>query len=174
MRCAFSIWNGLFPARPGFCGHGRPFNESDPRLHESVYGCGGGALAESKKGVDLLKGQASSGGKTLEAFIAKHLKSIDPDFQASGRAMMSSVERMRHYESVLAEWKGASAWEKPFLFFSNLDRDLLSAVSFQPALPLTYEGAVYALAGVLVGMFFFSLFIKTPYYLLGGRKRRFS
>lgn len=143
-----------------------------PRYMQQYMDVLSGAHAESKKGIEILKKQASTGGKSLEDFITKHLQSIDPDFQASGRSMMSALERMQFYKQTLELWNASPIWKKPYIFFTHLDRDLLAAVHFTPGLPLNMEGLVYAFCGIIAGIFFYQLLVKTPFYLLGGGRQR--
>jgi hypothetical protein len=130
-----------------------------------------GALAEAKKNVASIQKQAALTGKSLDSFIAKHVASVDPDFKASGRVMQESVERMRNYEQMLVEMKNSPIWKKPIVFFQNLDRSLLDAVEFKPALPLDMEAAVYAVIGIAVALFLYSSVLKAPLFLMKRRRR---
>lgn len=130
-----------------------------------------GALAEAKKNVASIQKQAALTGKSLDSFIAKHVASVDPDFKASGRVMQESVERMRNYERMLVEMKNSPIWKKPIVFFQNLDRSLLDAVEFKPALPLDMEAAVYAVIGIAVALFLYSSVLKAPLFLMKRRRR---
>jgi len=143
-----------------------------PRFMQQYMDVMSGAYAESKKAMDILKEQAASTGKSLEEFINKHLQNMDPDFQASGRSMMSAFERMQFYKQTLELWRESPIWKKPYIFFTHLDMDLLAAVDFTPGLPLNAEGLVYALAGIVAGIIFYQLTIKFTYYILFGRKRK--
>jgi len=131
-----------------------------------------GALAEAKKNVAVYQKQAASTGKSLSAFIQKHLGASDPDFQASGRAMEAALGRIKEYERFLTEMKTSAVWQKPFLFFQHLDSDLLDAVIFTPAIPANLEGAIYALLGILFGLLFYNVVIKAPLILIAGKKKR--
>lgn len=128
-----------------------------------------GALSEARRQVQTIREMAAQNGKTLEEFLQKHLNSSDPDFQGSGKIMQKSVERFLELDDAYQALLNAPVWKKPFLFFYHFDSELFRALHFQPALPLTPEGAIYAFVGILAGLLVYNI-LKSPLYLFGHKK----
>lgn len=124
-----------------------------------------GALAESHRNLESIRTQAARLGRSLTEFIDKHLNSTDADFQASGRIMQQSHERFQNYNTALEAFDSAGIWEKPIVFIKYLDWELLNALQFEPAVPLTPEGAIYAFIGMLLGLAVYHGIIKLPVYI---------
>lgn len=134
-----------------------------------------GALSEATRQVETIRSTASQLGKSVEEFILKHLQSSDPDFQASGRIYDAQFERFHWLREAHTALSEASTWNKPFVFFSHLDSRLLQAVDFQPGLPLSIEGLIYGIAGIIIGLFVYHMIIKIPVHIRNAfRKRRSS
>ena len=67
---------------------------------------------------------------------------------------------------------GASASVRPFIFFREFDIDIAAATLrvFEPALPLSIAGLVYALVGIVAGWIIYEL-LKVPVGLLTRSRR---
>ena len=68
---------------------------------------------------------------------------------------------------------GASASVRPFVFLREFDMDIAAATLriFEPALPLSFAGLIYALAGIVAGWLLYELF-KAPVGMLARRRNR--
>jgi hypothetical protein len=118
-----------------------------------------GHVAELHRQVSSMSQVAMQGGKTLDAFIQKFLLSEDADFRAQGILMQGMVKRWHSLSEGVAALQHAAFWERPFVFFKHLDSGIVQDTynSFEPGLPLTLEGGVYALAGLLLAIGLFRL-----------------
>ncbi len=142
-----------------------------PEFMKQYYVALSGAFAEAARNLEVFRAQAQLVGKSLEELIDKHLRSTDPDFQATGRAMQSAVERYEDYAAAHAALGDASVWTKPFVFFANFDAGLMKYYDFTPGVPLSIEGAVYAFFGILLGLGVYHLFRSLPVKLFGSKKK---
>ena len=123
-----------------------------------------GALVEAGRSVSSMRSQASLVGKTLDAFIAKHLSSADPDFVASGKIMQETLQRFESYQQALISLQNAGPLEKVFVFFRVMDYSLVRQMHFRPVLPLDPEGVLYALVGLIFGLIFYQGILKLPFH----------
>src|SRR2546430_2717808 len=65
--------------------------------------------------------------------------------------------------------RSAQPWEKPLVATQLWDRDLIAATRFEPGLPLTTEGLIYGLAGLILAALF-GAGTRTVYGRTGGRR----
>lgn len=117
-----------------------------------------GREAELKLQVEGMRHAASVSGKTLEAFIKKFTESSDTDFALQGEAMQAMIARWHNLSDALSAMQHSNLWGRPFAFIYHLNSDAFSSTlsNFHPGLPITLEGAVYALVGICAGYFVFS------------------
>jgi hypothetical protein len=143
-----------------------------PQLISQYYDVLTGALAEARTNVQVFRSKAAEVGLDLRSFINEHLTSGSPVFQKSGEGMRLAVDRYESYEASASALADASVWERPFVFFRHLDSSLFTALEFRPGLPLTVEGAVYALVGIVFGLGLYHLFRTLPVRLVRGPKKK--
>ena len=113
-----------------------------------------GARLEAESRYRELEREAAQLQLTAEAFIVHHETNADPAFQASGRMHRTTLEHFRRYSAMEQALLTAPPWGKPLVLARNFDRSLQAATQFTPGLPLNFEGAVYALAGLLLAWLF--------------------
>ena len=118
-----------------------------------------GALAEARRNIKVFQEQAALVGMDLPTLIQKHLTNSEPAFRASGEAMRKSLTRLEEYEVAHKALTEAGALTRPFEFFRYLDTVLFEALKFKPGVPLTIEGALYALVGIFVGLILYHISI---------------
>jgi len=114
----------------------------------------GGHLDELARIISQYQDGAKASGKTLEQFMATHLNSGIPDFISTGKMMQSNVSRYDVLSQSLEAIRSASVTVKPFVFLKNADFSIVKGTfqSFIPGVPVTVEGAIYALCGLIVGI----------------------
>lgn len=143
-----------------------------PQLMRQYQDVLAGALAEAQRNIEVFRTQAQLIGRTMEELLDKHLRSPDPDFQATGRVMRAALERYDDYAAAYEALSTASIWERPFVFLAHFDWKLWEALEFRPALPLDAEGAVYAFLGVLFGMAVYHGVLRLPLTIYQKVQRR--
>lgn len=121
-----------------------------------------GREAELKLQVEGMRRAASATGKTLEAFINKFAVSGDSDIASQGEAMQGMVSRWYHLSDALSSMQNSNLWGRPFAFVYHLNGDAFSSTlaNFHPGLPMSLEGGIYALIGIIFGFFVFAVLRK--------------
>lgn len=126
-----------------------------------------GRVAELKWHINAIGEAANLGQKSILQYIQRFIDSSDPDFSRQGELMQQLMQRYESLSSSLQGLSNASAAAKPFVFARNFNWEIAEKTlsEFQPGVPFTLEGLVYALIGVGVGYGFFSV-IKLFFRLL--------
>lgn len=114
----------------------------------------GGHADEARRIVLRFNEAAVKSGRTLEDYILRFLLDSDPDISRQGEIMQEAVDRAAYLSDAVAALESANLFTRPFVFLSNLDTEIaMSALRvFQPGLPTTIEGGVYAFVGILLGL----------------------
>jgi hypothetical protein len=109
-----------------------------------------GAKLEAEARYQELEHEAAQLKLGVETFIQRHETNSDEVFRASGRIHRTTLEHYRRYTAMDAALRSAPIWQRPLALARNFDPQLHAATLFEPGLPLTLEGGVYALAGLLL------------------------
>ena len=112
----------------------------------------GGHLEEARRQLAVFQQTSRQAGLSLEQFIARTNANPDPAVAKLGGVMTGTAERVAALQSAHESLLDASLWARPFVFLRHLDLEIARATGseFQPAVPTTTEGLIYALAGMLV------------------------
>ena len=96
----------------------------------------------------------AANGYSLDVYVEKFTSHNDSFFVNHGEILKGIIERYDSLKTSYATLESASLLSKPFLFISHAKADIALSTwtHFDLGLPLTMEGAVYALFGVLAGM----------------------
>jgi hypothetical protein len=129
-----------------------------------------GAQMESQKTYDDLEERAAKFDLTLDEFLTRLINNPDPLVKENAEASASTVDRYKRYTEALNALLYGSVWAKPFLLARHYDPSINAAMHFEPNVPLTMEGAVYALAGVLIAMLIMGFFRFIFGKIFGGKK----
>ena len=129
----------------------------------------GGHLAEAHRQLASFQSAAATAGLPLDKFIGQTAANPDPGLARLGGVMTDTVQRIAALESAQDALLHASLWARPFVFLRHLDLSIARATwtVYQPAVPTTLEGLVYALAGLLVFLGLYHLGVKRLAILLG-------
>lgn len=109
-----------------------------------------GVRLEASTRYEELVREANALQLSVERFVQRHEQNADPVFQASGRIHRTTLERYRRFETSYRELTEASAWRRPVVLARQFDPQIHEALRFTPGLPLSTEGLVWALGGVLL------------------------
>lgn len=122
----------------------------------------GGHLAEARRQLAVFQSTAAQAGTSLEQFIRQTGANSDPGVARLGGVMTDAVERAGSLQSAHDALLQAAVWERPFVFLRHLDLEIARATGaiYQPAVPTTAEGLIYALAGMLVFLAVYHLVLK--------------
>ena len=109
-----------------------------------------GAKLEAQSRLLELEAEAAKLQLNADAFIQRHEANPDAAFRASGRMHRTTLDHHRRYSSMEAALRAAPLWQRPLALAKNFDPALHAVTRFEPGLPLTVEGGVYALGGLLL------------------------
>lgn len=131
-----------------------------------------GHLDELRYQVSLISEVSTQSGKTLQEFISKFVHSADFDFARQGDLMQAMVERLDKLNNSYLGLHHATLLKKPFIFLYYSDWEIVKSTfrSFKVGIPLSIEGIIYGVVGLVVGYFAFTLITRAFY----GLKRAFS
>lgn len=112
----------------------------------------GGHLDEARRQLSTFQKTAGEAGLTLDRFISQTATNTDPAVARLGGVMTDAVERVDSLQAAHDALLHASLWERPFVFLRHIDAGIARATGavYQPAVPTTLEGLVYALTGMLL------------------------
>lgn len=121
-----------------------------------------GHVAELTWQVDEMQQIATESGKTLDDFVQKFVQNTDKDFSRQGKLMEKVISRQRDFSIALSRLNNASILSRPFVFLWNYNHKIASTTlsMFSLGVPLTFEGVVYALVGMLIGFAVFAFLRK--------------
>lgn len=124
----------------------------------------GGHLDEARRQLAQFEAVAAQSKLTLGQFIERTSANADAAVAKLGGVMQGAVDRVAELASAEAALRNASVWEKPFVFFANLDRSIASATwdVYRPAVPTTIEGVIYAAAGMIAVLCLYHGCIRYP------------
>ena len=131
----------------------------------------GGHLEEARRHLAIFQQTATQAGLSLDRFIAQTAANADPAVAKLGGVMTGAADRVASLQSAHDALLHASLWERPFVFARHLDLGIARATGavYQPAVPTTAEGLVYALAGMLVLLALYHFGLKRVIALFGSR-----
>lgn len=113
---------------------------------------------------------ADRAGMEFGAYIQRFKQDPDAIIAEHGIIMQEAVERAEFLTNAVEALQSANLFSRPFVFLANLDTDIAyqALLIFQPGVPTTPEGIIYALTGILFGLLIYNA-IKWPVYKLTNR-----
>lgn len=133
----------------------------------------GGHLDEARRQVATFQRTAVDSGLTLERFISQTSANADPAVAKLAGVISASVERADALAAAHGALLHATLWERPFVFLRHLDSTIArsTAAVYQPAVPTTLEGLIYALLGMMLALALYHLGARRLLGLLLTRRR---
>ncbi len=124
----------------------------------------GGHLDEARRQLAQFEAVAAQSKLTLAQFIERTSANADEAVARLGGIMQAAIDRVAELSSTESALRNASLWEKPFVFFANLDRSIAAATMdvYRPAVPTTIEGLLYAIAGMVTILCVYHGLIRYP------------
>ena len=122
----------------------------------------GGHLDEARRQLGIFRDTASQAGVTLDRLVHQTTANPDPAIAPLGKVMTDAMARVSSLQTAHDALMHASLWTRPFVFLRHLDFEIARATCalYRPAVPTTWEGLVYALAGMLVFLALYHLALK--------------
>ena len=133
----------------------------------------GGRLDEARRQLAIFENTAAQSQLTLPEFIERTAANTDAAVAKLGGVMKDAIARVEELTAAETALRNASLWEKPFVFFTHLDRSIASATLdvYRPAVPTTTEGLIYAAAGMITILGVYHGLIRYPITAAATRKR---
>lgn len=124
----------------------------------------GGALDEARRQLAHFELIASRAHLSLTDFIQRTRGNADTTVAQLADVIEGTQTRVNALSVAETALREASAWERPVVFLRHLDAALARGTLdvYRPAVPTTYEGAVYALAGIATVLVIYHGFIRYP------------
>ena len=119
-----------------------------------------------------LGGHVDEAHLSLSQIIAsENVRTLDaPTLQVLTVSLQQRVSALEAGETAISS---TSALLRPLVFLREFDMDIATATlhAFEPAVPLSAAGLIYALAGIVAGWLFYEL-LKAPVGMVAHRRRQ--
>jgi len=114
----------------------------------------GGRIDQARERAAEIREDAAEKGLSVEAYVETFLESAPHSLE--GARMEESIFQLDRMETAYRALRDATTFDRPFVFAEQMNTGLVEATmgDFNPALPLTPEGLLYAAVGGLIGLFF--------------------
>jgi len=132
----------------------------------------GGAVDELRVVTEEFDRAATEGGLTRAAAIDRYSASNDEFLAGRGSSMTATFQRYDKLRETLAQIQNAGPIERFQSLPAYLDTDIgrRTLENYKPAVPVTMEGILYALAGFLLGFAMLSAVVKVVMLPFGKRR----
>jgi hypothetical protein len=122
----------------------------------------GGHLQEAQRQLGLFRQAASQSGQSLEQFIAETRTNSHAGVAHLSSVMNDAVDRTASLQAAHDALTQSTLWTRPFVFLQHVDPAIAQATwtAYQPAVPTTVEGLLYALSGMLVCLLLYHVGLK--------------
>jgi hypothetical protein len=131
----------------------------------------GGHLDEARRQLAGFEEVARKSGLTFRQYIDL-LRSQPAEAVADTGARIAGIQgRVESLAAAEAALREAGLWERPFVFLRHADWDIAARTweVFKPAMPVTFEGLVYAAVGMVLALIVYQGCVATPCRALVGR-----
>lgn len=120
-----------------------------------------GAVTELSKIVDRFDADADQFGLTREDALQRYVASTDSFLNLRGKSMEEIISRFEYLSEHQAKLETAGDLERVWIFTNERDKQLTrdTAQIFEPAVPVTVEGLMFAAGGMALGWILLSLLL---------------
>ena len=134
-----------------------------PEFYQQYLQRLGGHLDEAMRQLAKFEAVARESGVTLAELITKTRAASEPVGKL-GDVMAESVERVTQLRAAEEALRGATLWERPWVFIQKMDTEIAAATweVFKPAVPVTAEGFVYAGCGMVLALVLYQAAVAWP------------
>jgi hypothetical protein len=140
--------NGLFAAA------GMAVFAQAPMLFRQYLQHLGGRLAQARADLAPVRDDASARGLSIPEYLDRAAREGGELTGTLVQGYRASFESLQRLEAAYTTLRDAGPLQRPWAFARHLQPEVLAGTlaDFAPGLPLSAEGGVYALAGVLAGL----------------------
>lgn len=113
-----------------------------------------GHAAEAQRLLNRYKQAAEDAGMEFEVYVQRFRNDPDAVVAEHGNIMTEVSERASYLQQAVEALQSSHALNRPFVFMNYLDTEIVweALLIFQPGIPTTAEGALYALTGIALGL----------------------
>lgn len=124
----------------------------------------GGHLDEARRQLAHFQDTAAQAGLTLDQLIQRTLVNSDSAVAQLGGVMRDTAARADTLAAAQDALQHATLLTRPFVFLRHLDVSIARGTwsIYQPAVPTTVEGLLYALAGMISLLVVYHFLLKLP------------
>lgn len=124
----------------------------------------GGHLDEARRQLAQFQHIAEKAGISLDRFISQTSTNAEPTVAKLGGVMQATAERVDSLAAAQDALQHASIWTRPFVFLRHLDLGIAHGTwsVYQPGVPTTLEGLLYALVGMLFLLSLYHVCVRRP------------
>lgn len=124
----------------------------------------GGHLDEARRHLAEFEKLATHAKLTLPQFIERTSANTDTTVAGLSNVMSTALSRAEELAAADTALRTTTLWQKPFVFFAHLDSSIARATweIYQPAVPTTTEGLVYAAAGMIAFLGVYHGLVRAP------------
>jgi hypothetical protein len=124
----------------------------------------GGHLDEARRQLGQFQATAAKSGLSLDQLIHATAATADPAVARLGAVIRDSQARVATLAADEEAIRAAHLFERPFIFLHHADPEIVRATwaIFRPAVPTTFEGLIYALAGMVIFLCFYHGAVRYP------------
>lgn len=124
----------------------------------------GGHLDEARRQLASFQHIAEKAGISLDRFITQTSANSEPTVAKLGGVMQETAARVDSLAAAQDALLHASIWTRPFVFLRHLDLGIAQGTwsVYQPGIPTTFEGLLYALVGMLFLLSLYHLCVRRP------------
>ena len=134
----------------------------------------GGNLDEARLVLARYESVARESGITLAQLVEATRAQASAPVAKLGGLIIEAQNRVEALASAELSLRLASVWTRPFVFFSHYDYGIVRGTwaAYKPAVPVTTEGAIYAVVGMGLALLVYQLGVIWPCRALGRRFRK--
>ena len=170
-RLVFSTFDKVFDRV--LCVAGAVLFSQAPEFMQQYLQRLGGHLDEARRQLRQFNDVAAQAGLSLQQLIEQTRATAGQGVAKLADVMQEAEVRVASLETAQIAIQHASPLERPFVFLRHADHEIAQATwrIFQPAVPTTIEGALYALLGVMTLLAIYHGLIKAPVSRVLARRR---
>ncbi|MFW6347757.1 MAG: DUF2937 family protein, partial [Cyclonatronaceae bacterium] len=134
-----------------------------------------GHAAEARRLLARYEQAAEDVGMGFEAYVQRFSNDPDSTIAGQGQIMTELSERAASLQEAVAALQNSHALNRPFVFLNHLDTEIAyqTLLIFQPGVPTTPEGGLYALTGIALGLLCFNG-LKWPVWKIQQKRKAAS
>jgi hypothetical protein len=124
----------------------------------------GGHVDEAQRQLNQYRDVAAQSNLSLDQLITRSNANADPTMGRLGHVIQETAVRLQALQEAQLAITQAPVWKRPLVFLEHFDVKIAHGTwdIFRPAVPVTVEGLVYALTGMLILLGLYHAVVRYP------------